>query len=87
MQLTKYETIMLYVMAITDLLKRAFLKAYPIIAIGYSTIYTFGFIGYTQRHIVIKMSDYQNAVVTAVVLTILTLFYLVLTLREKLRGD
>lgn len=83
MKLTRYEMIMLWVMAIVDLLKRIYLKIYPVLAIGFATIYTYGFISYSQFHY-IKSSDYVKAVITATCLTILTLVYLVLLFKDQL---
>lgn len=85
MQLTKYETVMLYIIAVLEKLKAIFLKVYPTAAVIFSIIYAYGLIGGLDRNRV-TTADFYNAVYIAVGLTILTLIYLVLSLREKIRG-
>ena len=86
MKLTRFESAMLWVIAIADKIERAFLKVYPTTAILFSIVYAYGLIGGLDRNR-ISTADFYNAIYVAIGLTILTLLYLVLSLRKKLRGE
>lgn len=86
MKLSKFETIMLWIIAVTEKVKAAFLKVYPTTAILFSIVYAYGLIGGLDRNR-ISTTDFYNAIYVAIGLTILTLLYLVLSLRQKLRGE
>lgn len=84
MKLTKYEKIMLWVIAIVERIKDGFLRFYPTLAIGFSILYTIGFAAKHSRNLT-TMDDLSITVVIAIIITILTLVYIILFLREKLR--
>lgn len=84
MKLTRYEKIMLYVIALTEKLKDWYLRFYPTLAIGFAILYTIGIVGKHSRNLT-TMDDLSVTVIIATIITILTLFYVILFLREKLR--
>lgn len=86
MELTTYEKIMLWIMAIAERLKDLFLKVYPIIAVGFALIYTIGIVGKHSRNLT-TADDFTITTIVATILTIVSLLYVILFLREKLREE
>lgn len=86
MELTKFEKIMLWVIAIIERIKDLFLKVYPIIAVGFALIYTIGIVGKHSRNLT-TADDYRITVIIAIALTIISLLYVILFLREQLREE
>lgn len=86
MELTKFEKIMLWVIAIAERLKDLFLKVYPITAVCFAVIYTLGFV---RKHSLNRTTadDYRITVIIAIALTIISLLYVILFLREQLREE
>lgn len=84
MELTKFEKIMLWVMAIAEKIKEYFLRSYPAIALIFSFVYVYGLFEKMSRHKDVA-SDFQITLIFAIALTVLTLIYIILLLREKLR--
>lgn len=86
MELTKFEKIMLWVIAIIERIKDLFLKVYPILAVGFASVYTIGFV---RKHSLNRTTadDYRITVIIAIVLTIISLLYVILFLREQLREE
>lgn len=82
--LTRYETIMLYIMAGIDWLRRQFLRAFPYAAILFAGLFFFG----TMRSLDmgrLTPKDLPALYATMAVFTIAVLFYLVLYFADKLR--
>lgn len=86
MELTKFEKIMLWVIAIIEWIKDMFLKVYPIIAVGFALIYTIGIVGKHSRNLT-TADDFTITIIVAIILTIVSLLYVILFLREKLREE
>lgn len=86
MELTKFEKIMLWVIAIIERIKDLFLKVYPIIAVGFALIYTIGIVGKHSRNLT-TADDFTITIIVAAILTIVSLLYVILFLREKLREE
>lgn len=86
MELTKFEKIMLWIIAIEERLKDLFLKVYPIIAVGFALIYTIGIVGKHSRNLT-TADDFTITIIVAIILTIASLLYVILFLREKLREE
>lgn len=86
MELTKFEKIMLWIIAIAERLKDLFLKIYPIIAGCFALVYTLGFV---RKHSLNRTTadDYRITVIIAIALTIISLLYVILFLREQLREE
>lgn len=86
MELTKFEKVMLWVIAIAERLKDLFLKFYPILAVGFASVYTIGIVGKHSRNLT-TADDFTITVIVATVLTIISLIYVISFLREKLREE
>lgn len=86
MELTTYEKIMLWIMAITEKIKEYFLRFYPKLALGFLILFTYGIIGGLDRN-KLTVNDFQNIIFVVVGLTILTLIYFIVLLLSKLRGE
>ena len=86
MELTKFEKIMLWVIAIIEWIKDLFLKVYPIIAVGFALIYTIGIVGKHSRNLT-TADDFTITIIVAAILTIASLLYVILFLREQLREE
>ena len=86
MELTKFEKIMLWVIAIIERIKDLFLKVYPIIAVGFALIYTIGIVGKHSRNLT-TADDFTITIIVVIILTIVSLLYVILFLREKLREE
>lgn len=86
MELTTYEKIMLWIIAITEKVKEYFLKFYPKLALGFSILFTYGIVGGLDRNR-ITANDFHNIICVAVGLTILTLIYFIVLLLSKLKGE
>lgn len=86
MKLTKFEKIMLWAIAIIERIKDLFLKVYPIIAVGFALIYTIGIVGKHSRNLT-TADDFTITIIVAIILTIASLLYVILFLREKLREE
>ena len=86
MQLTRFEKIMLWVIAIAERLKDLFLKVYPTLAVGFASVYMIGFV---RKHSLNRTTadDYRITVIIVIALTIISLLYVILFLREKLREE
>lgn len=86
MELTKFEKIMLWVIAIIERIKDLFLKIYPIIAGCFALVYTLGFV---RKHSLNRTTadDYRITIIIAIALTIISLLYVILFLREQLREE
>lgn len=86
MELTTYEKIMLWIMAITEKIKEYFLRFYPKLALGFLILFTYGTIGGLDRN-KLTANDFHNIICVAVGLTILTLIYFIVLLLSKLKGE
>ena len=86
MELTKFEKVMLWAIAILERIKDWFLKLYPVLAVFFATVYTIGIIGKHSRNLT-TADDFTITIIVAVVLTIVSLLYVILFLREKLREE
>ena len=86
MELTKFEKVMLWAIAILERIKDWFLKLYPVLAVFFATVYTIGIIGKHSRNLA-TADDFTITIIVAVVLTIVSLLYVILFLREKLREE
>ena len=86
MELTKFEKVMLWVIAIAERLKDLFLKVYPISAVGFASVYTIGFV---RKHSLNRTTadDITITIIVAIALTIISLLYVILFLREQLREE
>lgn len=86
MELTKFEKVMLWAIAIMERIKDWFLKFYPVLAVFFATVYTIGIIGKHSRNLT-TADDFTITIIVAIILTIVSLFYVILFLREKLREE
>ena len=86
MELTKFEKVMLWAIAILERIKDWFLKLYPVLAVFFATVYTIGIIGKHSRNLT-TADDFTITIIVAVVLTIVSLLYVILFLREQLREE
>lgn len=86
MELTKFEKVMLWVIAIIERIKKLFLRFYPILAVGFASVYTIGIVGKHSRNLT-TADDITITIIVAIVLTIVSLLYVILFLREQLREE
>ena len=86
MELTTYEKIMLWIMAIMEKIKELFLRFYPVIALIFSIVYVYGLFEKMSRHKDVA-SDFQVTFYLAIGLTISTLIYFIVLLLSKLKGE
>lgn len=86
MELTKFEKVMLWAIAIMERIKDWFLKFYPILAVGFASVYTIGIVGKHSRNLT-TADDFTITIIVAIILTIVSLLYVILFLREKLREE
>lgn len=81
--LSKYETVMLYVMAVVDCIERFFVRCFPTACIMFIVLYAYGIVGSMEQD---RSVDFQSIIAVAVVLTVLGLIYNLLILKNHIRN-